>query len=83
MTSHPAPHVTHSSCVLSFRTSDGSSQPIRVRSIVGLIPLFACLVLEEDVVQKLPGFQKRMKWFMDNRQDIAVMLSFKVFCVFI
>eukprot|EP00731_Ephydatia_muelleri_P027484 Em0019g357a len=55
-----------------LRTPDGTSRPIRVRSIVGLIPLFACLVLEADVVQQLPGFQKRMNWFMENRKDIAI-----------
>lgn len=45
--------------------------PMRVRSMVGLIPLFACLVLEDEVIQKLSGFRKRLKWFLDNRKDLA------------
>lgn len=44
---------------------------MRIRSMVGLIPLYACLVLEDDVIKKLPGFRKRLQWFLDNRQDIA------------
>ena len=40
--------------------------------MVGLIPLFASLVIEENVVQRLHGFRKRMDWFMENRPDIAV-----------
>lgn len=45
--------------------------PMRVRSMVGLIPLFACLVLEDRVVQKLSGFRKRLVWFLENRKDLS------------
>ena len=54
---------------------DGRSQPMRVRSMVGLIPLFACLVLEDEVIQKLPGFRKRLKWFLTYRPDLAKQVS--------
>jgi hypothetical protein len=50
--------------------------PLRVRSMVGLIPLFAVEILEEDVIAKLPGFKKRMQWFLDNRQDLARNISY-------
>ncbi len=50
---------------------EGESMPMRVRSMVGLIPLYACLVLEDEVIQKLPGFKKRLSWFLENRQDLA------------
>jgi len=50
---------------------NGCTEPLKVRSMVGLIPLYACLVLEDKVVQKLPGFRKRLKWFLDNRKDLA------------
>ena len=50
---------------------DGSNVPMRLRSLVGLIPLFAVEVLEQDVLDRLPGFQKRMRWFLDNRPDLA------------
>ena len=45
--------------------------PLKVRSMVGLVPLFAVEILEEDVIAQLPGFRKRMQWFLDNRQDLA------------
>jgi len=50
---------------------DGRSVPLRVRSIVGLIPLFTAEVLEEAVLRRLPGFRKRMDWLMENRRDLA------------
>ncbi len=46
---------------------DGAHRTLRVRSIVGLIPLFAVETLEPEVVDRLPGFKRRMKWFIDNR----------------
>ncbi|MDX2180920.1 MAG: glucosidase [Bryobacteraceae bacterium] len=45
--------------------------PLRVRSMVGLIPLFAVQTLEPDVMAKLPGFRRRMEWFIDNRPDLC------------
>ena len=39
--------------------------------MVGIIPLFAVEVLEDDHIQQLPGFRKRMQWFLDNRKDLA------------
>ncbi len=44
--------------------------PLRVRSMVGLIPLLAVEVLEEPLIQNLPGFYKRMMWFIENRSDL-------------
>ncbi len=44
--------------------------PIRVRSMVGLIPLFAVSILESDLLDNLPAFKRRMQWFMDNWPDI-------------
>ena len=42
---------------------------LKVRSMVGLIPLFAVETLEPDVVDKLPGFKRRMQWFIDNHPE--------------
>jgi len=42
-----------------------------VRSLVGLIPLLAVETLEQDIVDKLPGFKRRMQWFIDNHPDVA------------
>jgi hypothetical protein len=50
---------------------DGTGMPLRIHSIVGLIPLFAVEVLEDHVIDRLPGFRKRMQWFLDHRRDLA------------
>jgi hypothetical protein len=50
---------------------NGAPVPLRVRSMVGIIPLFAAEVLEDHHIERLPGFRKRMQWFLDNRQDLA------------
>lgn len=46
-------------------------QQLPVRSLVGLIPLYATLTLEPELVNKLPSFKKRVDWFMENRCDLA------------
>jgi len=50
--------------------------PLRVRSMVGLLPLFAVEVLDQDVINGLPGFKKRLKWFVKNRFDLAQHISY-------
>ncbi|MCA1849849.1 MAG: glucosidase, partial [Acidobacteria bacterium] len=50
---------------------EGSRFPLKVRSMVGLIPLFAVETLEPDVLRKLPDFRKRLEWFIDNRPDLT------------
>ena len=47
------------------------SIPIRVRSLVGLLPLMTGVILEEDLIEKLPGFRRRMNWFLNNRDDLS------------
>lgn len=49
----------------------GNTMQLPVRSLVGLIPLYATLVLEPSVINKLPGFKKRMEWFIENRPEIS------------
>lgn len=51
--------------------ADGKHIPLKVRSIVGLIPLFAIEVLDEQLLAKLPEFTRRMNWFMENRSDLT------------
>ncbi|WP_373528572.1 glucosidase [Nostoc sp.] len=43
---------------------------LKVRSIVGLIPLFAILSIEPEMLKVLPGFKKRLEWFIQNRPDL-------------
>jgi hypothetical protein len=50
---------------------DGQLAPLRIRSIVGIIPLFVCGILEDAVIGRLPGFRKRLQWFIDNRAELA------------
>lgn len=45
-----------------------TSIPLRIRSMVGLVPLFTVNVMYDDVIDRLPGFQKRMNWFLQNRE---------------
>ncbi len=51
------------------------TMPLRVRSLVGIIPLLAVEVLEQETIEKLPGFKKRMEWFLQNRPDLAQHVS--------
>ena len=44
---------------------------LRVRSLVGLMPLIAAEVLDEGMFEHLEGFQKRMTWFLENRPDVT------------
>jgi hypothetical protein len=50
--------------------------PLRVRSLVGLLPLIAVEVIEQKVIDQLPGFKKRMQWFLRNRRDLAQFISY-------
>jgi hypothetical protein len=54
-----------------LHTSDGRRLPLRVRSMVGLIPLFAVETLDAKIVDRLPGFKRRMQWFIENRPALA------------
>ncbi len=54
-----------------LRLANGRSIPMKVRSMVGLIPLFAVDTLEPQVIDQLPGFRRRMEWFMRNRPDLC------------
>ncbi len=50
---------------------DHCQERLRVRSMVGLIPLFAVEVLEERLLEQLPGFHKRMRWFLAHERELA------------
>jgi hypothetical protein len=56
--------------------TDRGSIPLRLRSIVGIIPLFAVEFIEEDRLDKLPGFAKRTRWFLENRVDLTAHISY-------
>ena len=50
------------------------SIPLKIRSMVGIIPLFTVDLLYDDVIERLPGFRKRMDWFLDNN-DLSEHMS--------
>jgi hypothetical protein len=47
------------------------SQQMPVRSLVGLIPLYATCTLEPEVLDRLPVFKRRLEWFIENNKDVA------------
>jgi mannosylglycerate hydrolase MGH1-like protein/glycosyl hydrolase family 63 len=53
-----------------LHTADGR-QPMRVRSLVGLIPLLAVQTLEPEVLARMPGFNRRLEWFIEHRPDLT------------
>ncbi|MGH7947695.1 MAG: MGH1-like glycoside hydrolase domain-containing protein [Candidatus Binataceae bacterium] len=55
---------------------DGQAIPLRIRSLVGLLPLLACEIIEEEDIAGHKGFLKRMNWFLDNRKDLADSISY-------
>ena len=58
-----------------LKLPDGAHFPMKIRSMVGLIPLFAVETLEPEVLEKLPDFKRRLEWFIDNRPDLTESLA--------
>jgi len=55
---------------------DGKSFPLRLRSLVGIIPLFAVEFIDDARLDCLPGFARRTRWFLENRRDLAGQISY-------
>jgi len=51
--------------------SDNKHIPMKTRSMVGLVPLFAVGTFEPEDLEKLPSFSRRMRWFLDHHADVA------------
>ncbi|AHJ96900.1 MGH1-like glycoside hydrolase domain-containing protein [Hymenobacter swuensis] len=58
-----------------LNTPENGRFPLRLRSMVGLIPLFAVEVLDTDALQDMPRFVRRLNWFLDNRPELAALVS--------
>ncbi len=54
---------------------DGRVYPLKVRSMVGLIPLFAVETLEPETLAKLPEFRRRLRWVIKHRPELAALVS--------
>jgi hypothetical protein len=48
---------------------------LRIRSLVGIVPLFACELIDDEVMDRLPSFARRVRWFLENRPDLASQIS--------
>ncbi|NVO85806.1 MGH1-like glycoside hydrolase domain-containing protein [Hymenobacter terrestris] len=58
-----------------LHTPDGARTMLKVRSIVGLIPLFAVEVIDEELLNELPDFTERARWLLENRPHLAQLVS--------
>jgi Glycosyl hydrolase family 63 C-terminal domain len=58
-----------------LKLPDGRKHPMRIRSMVGLIPLFAVETLEPELLDRLSGFKRRLEWFIDNRRDLVANIA--------
>jgi hypothetical protein len=58
-----------------LRLPDGSSTRMQIRSMVGLIPLFAVDTIEPEVIATLDGFRGRMEWFIKHRPDLSANIA--------
>src|SRR5947207_1849553 len=54
-----------------LKLPNGTHFPMKIRSMVGLIPLFAVETLEPEVLDRLPDFKRRLNWFIENRPDLT------------
>lgn len=54
---------------------NGYSFPLKIRSMVGIIPLFAIETIDQDTLDRLPVFKRRVAWILDNKPDLAELIS--------
>jgi hypothetical protein len=59
----------------TIRMPGEKSLRMKVRSMVGLIPLFAVEVIDDKILQSLPEFAKRLNWLLEKRPDLAALVS--------
>lgn len=58
-----------------LHTPDGRTTPLKIRSMVGLIPLFAVTTIEPALLAQLPAFRTRLEWFLEHRPELAALVS--------
>ena len=59
----------------AVRASTGQSFPLRLKSMVGLIPLFAVETLDSELIDTLPSFKRRMQWFVENLPEFSAFIE--------
>ncbi len=58
-----------------LHVSDGENIPLRVRSVVGLVPLFAVQTLDPGLLERVPNFSRRVQWYIENRRELISEIS--------
>lgn len=58
-----------------LQLNNGDSVPLKLRSIVGLIPMFAVEIIDHEMLQKLPAFTERMEWILKNKPELTNLVS--------
>jgi hypothetical protein len=58
-----------------MQSVSGDTIFLKIRSLVGLVPLFAVEVIDEAMLEKLPDFKRRLEWVLNNRPDLASLIS--------
>jgi hypothetical protein len=58
-----------------IRSLDGTSRRLKVRSLVGMIPMLAVEILDDKLLNQQPEFAERIQWFLNNRPDLAALVS--------
>lgn len=58
-----------------LKLPNGKRTPLKVRTMVGLIPLFAVEVLDHELLTSMPDFARRLRWFFANRPELANLVS--------
>ncbi|HEX9334162.1 MAG TPA: hypothetical protein VF896_19870 [Anaerolineales bacterium] len=53
----------------------GENIPLKIRSMVGLIPLFAIITIEPSLLEKVPQFKHHLEWFLEHRPELAKLVS--------
>ena len=58
-----------------LQLTTGEMRPLKLRSLVGLIPLLAVETIDADLLERLPVFRRRLEWFLEHRPDLAGLVS--------
>ncbi len=58
-----------------LHTPDGGVTPLRLRTMVGLIPLFAVEVIDGALLKELPEFSRRLRWYLNYKPELASLVS--------
>lgn len=58
-----------------LQTKEGGCRSLKIRSAVGLIPLFAVATLEEELLESMAGFKKRFDWYVNHRRDLCLKVA--------